>query len=138
MAKPKTTKTGQSVAAFLDAIGDPKMRADCKAVAKMMREATGCRGAMWGASMVGFGSYDYRYASGREGRWFLTGFAPRKQALTLYIMPGFASFEELLGGLGKYRTGKSCLYLKSLDDVDREVLRRLIGESVAWMREKYG
>ncbi len=114
------------------------MRADCKAVAKMMREATGCRGAMWGASMVGFGSYDYRYASGREGRWFLTGFAPRKQALTLYIMPGFASFEELLGRLGKYRTGKSCLYLKSLDDVDREMLRRLIGESVAWMREKYG
>ena len=92
---------------------------------------------MWGASIVGYGSYHYRYASGREGEWFLTGFSPRKQNISVYIMPGFGSFDRLLGKLGKYKTGKSCLYIKRLADVDEKVLDRLIDESVGHMRRKY-
>lgn len=137
MTGQKTKKTGQSVSAFLNAIDDPARRRDAKAVAKLMREITGEKPALWGPSMVGYGSYHYRYASGREGDWFLTGFSPRKQALTLYIMAGFDRYETLMKELGTYKTGKSCLYLKSLDDVDRDVLRRLITESVDYLRQTY-
>lgn len=135
---PKTKQTGESVAAFLNAIEHAGMRADCKTVARMMREVTGCSPKMWGPSIVGYGSYDYEYASGQSGSWFLTGFSPRKQALTLYVMPGFDNYDHLLGKLGKFKTGKSCLYIKSLDQVDKRVLRDLIAESVAAMRQKYG
>ncbi len=138
MADLKTKKTGKSVTAFLNGIEDAGRRADCKAVAKMMREATGAKAEMWGPAIVGFGRYDYRYESGREGSWFLTGFSPRKQALTLYIMPGFKRYDALMKKLGKHKTGKSCLYVKSLDDVDRDVLRTLIDESVAEMRRRHG
>jgi len=93
---------------------------------------------MWGRSIVGFGSYHYRYASGREGDWMLTGFSPRKQALTLYIMDGFDGHEDLMSKLGKYKTGKSCLYVKSLEHIDMDVLRELVTESVAYMRRTYG
>ncbi len=85
---------------------------------------------MWGPSIVGFGTYHYKYASGREGDWFLTGFSPRKQNLTLYIMAGFKRYDELLNKLGKYKTGKSCLYIRNLDDVDVDVLRELVKQSV--------
>ena len=92
---------------------------------------------MWGSSIVGYGKYHYKYESGREGDFFLTGFSPRKQALTLYIVSGFSINPELMEKLGKYKTGKSCLYVKKLDDVDREVLAQLVKESVAYIRKKY-
>ena len=130
MAELKTKKTKASVAEFLNAIEDPQKRKDSKTIVKMMKEATGMKPAMWGASMVGFGNYHYKYASGREGDWFLTGFAPRKQDLTLYIMDGFKSYKPLMKRLGKYKTGKACLYIKRLDDVDVVALRELITRSV--------
>ena len=137
MAELKTRRTDASVAEFLKGIDDKQKRVDAKKVSAMMRAATGSRAKMWGPSIVGFGSYHYKYASGRAGDWMLTGFSPRKQNLTLYIMPGFKQFDALLGKLGKYKTGKSCLYIKRLDDVDLKVLERLITESVKHMRKKY-
>jgi hypothetical protein len=103
----------------------------------MMREATGSRAKMWGAHIVGFGEYHYKYASGREGDFMVTGFSPRKQALTLYIIPGFSHFESLMSKLGRYKTGKSCLYIKRLSDIDEKVLKRLIVSSVEYMRKHY-
>ncbi len=92
---------------------------------------------MWGTSIVGFGTYDYKYASGRQGTWPLVGFSPRSRNLTLYIMPGFSSFDKLMGQLGKYKTGKSCLYIKSLQDVDQKRLKALIHGSVKIMKRMY-
>ena len=137
MAEVKTKKNNASVAAFLNAVADKQKRADAKKVAAMMRTATGSRARMWGTSIVGFGSYHYKYASGREGDWMLVGFSPRKQNLSLYIMPGFKAFDSLMAKLGKYKTGKSCLYINKLDDVDENVLEKLINESVKHMRKKY-
>ena len=137
MADNKTRPTRASVTAFMAAIEDRKMRADAKQVAAMMRRATGKRARMWGPSIVGYGSYHYRYASGREGDYMITGFSPRRQALTIYIMPGFGRFQGLMSELGKYTTGKSCLYIKRLADVDETVLERLIDESVKYMRAHY-
>jgi hypothetical protein len=137
MADNKTRPTRASVTAFMSAIGDRQMRADAMKVAAMMRRATGKRARMWGPSIVGYGSYHYRYASGREGDFMIAGFSPRKQALTIYIMPGFSRFEDLMSKLGKYKTGKSCLYIRRLADVDEAVLERLIGESVSYMRAQY-
>jgi len=91
---------------------------------------------MWGPSIVGFGEYHYKYESGREGDWFVTGFSPRKQALTVYIMAGFTRYEELMAKLGKYKTGQSCLNIKKLEDVDRKALAELIKQSVAHMKKK--
>jgi len=133
----KTARTGTSVSEFLKGVDDPQKRKDCKAVAKMMREITGQRAAMWGTSIVGFGTYHYVYESGREGDFFLAGFSPRKQNLTLYIMDGFSGYKGLMKKLGKYKTGKSCLYIKRLEDVDEGVLRKLIEGSVAATRKKY-
>ena len=137
MAEVKTKRTGASVRAFLDAVDDPQQRADVKKIAAMMRAATGEPPKMWGPSIVGYGSYHFRYASGRGGDWFLTGFSPRKQNISVYIMPGFSSFERQLGKLGKYKTGKSCLYIRRLADVDEKVLGRLIDQSVSHMRKNY-
>lgn len=137
MAGLKTKATAASVTEFLNAVEDRGQRADCRAIAKMMREATGKRAKMWGASMVGYGSYHYKYASGQEGDYFLTGFSPRKQATTVYIMPGFSGYDALMKKLGKYKTGRSCLYIKRLDDVDSDVLQELITRSVADMRKQY-
>ncbi len=141
MAALKTTKTQASVKDFLAAIEDQQKRQDCQRVDRLMSKITGSKAAMWGSSIVGYGSYHYVYASGQEGDWPICGFSPRKQNLVLYIMPGFGSgFErqaELMEQLGKFKTGKSCLYLKKLDDVDQEVLAELIRESVQYMREKY-
>lgn len=130
MAEPKTKKTGASVSKFLDGIRDERTRKDCKTIGRMMREATGAQAKMWGTSIVGYGSYHYRYASGREGDWFLTGFAPRAGSLTLYIMDGFQRRAPLMKKLGPHKTGKSCLYIKKLEDIDLDVLRRLIHLSV--------
>ena len=137
MAELKTKQNRASVAAFLNSIEDKQKRADAKKISSMMREATGSRAKMWGAAIVGFGSYHYKYASGREGDWMLVGFSPRKQNLTVYIMPGFKAFEKLMAKLGKHSTGKSCLYIKRLADVDENVLEKLIAESVKHMRSKY-
>lgn len=137
MAENKTKPTKKSVTAFMKDIQDEQMRRDARKVAAMMREATGTRAKMWGASIVGFGEYHYKYDSGREGDFMITGFSPRKQALTLYVIPGFRHFEALMGKLGKYKTGKSCLYIRRLSDVDEQVLKRLITASVKYMREHY-
>ncbi len=137
MAENKTKPGTASVTAFVNGIEDREMRGDVKKVAAMMRAATGSRAKMWGASMIGFGSYHYKYDSGREGDFMITGLSPRKQALTVYIMPGFGHFEDLMKKLGKYKTGKSCLYIKRLADVDEKVLNRLIVDAVKYMRKNY-
>ena len=130
MAALKTRPTDASVADFLDAVESEGRREDAWAVLRLMEEVTGEKPVMWGDSIVGFGSYHYRYASGREGDWPVTGFSPRKQALTLYIMSGFPRHQELMGRLGKHRTGKSCLYINKLADIDQDVLRELVRASV--------
>ncbi|MCY3810381.1 MAG: DUF1801 domain-containing protein [Gammaproteobacteria bacterium] len=132
----KTVPTKASVAAFLGQLDDAKRR-DAETVAAIMEEVTGAPAVMWGSSIVGFGRYHYRYASGREGDFFVAGFAPRKRALTLYIMAGFAAYDALLLKLGKFTVGKSCLYVKRLADVDLAVLRELIEQSAAAIRDKY-
>lgn len=138
MAKQKTTPTQVRVNDFIAAIEDERRRKDCRTLLKLMREVTGEKPVMWGPSMIGFGQYHYRYASGHEGDCFLAGFSPRKQALSVYIMAGFDGFPELMSKLGKYRTGKSCLYIKSLDDVDLPTLKALIVRSVRQMRRDHG
>lgn len=138
MSELKTRATKQSAAAFIDGIEDESRRQDCERIAGIMREVTGEEPRMWGSSMVGFGSYHYRYASGREGDWFLTGFAPRKRDLTVYIMSGFESRKDLMKRLGKYKTGKSCLYIKRLDDIDTDALRELIADSIAELSKTWG
>ena len=130
MAELKTKPTDQSVADFLNQIAEPERRADCLAVAKIMEEITGEKPKMWGPSIVGFGSYHYKYASGREGDWPVTGFSPRKKDLTLYIMMGFEKHHELMEKLGKHSTGKSCLYIKRLSDIHAPTLKKLIKLSV--------
>ena len=137
MAQNKTKATVQKVSEFIAGIEDKRKRADCRELMKLMAKTTGRRAKMWGASIVGYGKYHYKYASGREGDFFLTGFSPRKQALSVYIISGFEPHPDLMEKLGKYKTGKSCLYVKNLDDIDRDVLAQLIEESVAHMREKY-
>ena len=135
MAELKTQKNDASVEDFLNGVSDERKRNDSFAILDLMRDVTGDEPAMWGTSIVGFGSYRYKYASGREGEWMVTGFSPRKQNLTLYIMSGFDNYDSLLSDLGKYKTGKSCLYINKLDDVDLATLRDLIEQSVAHMAE---
>lgn len=134
----KTVATSASVRDFLAGIADAQRAKDCREVAAMMRAATGEKPRMWGPSMVGFGQHHYRYDSGREGDMFTVGFAPRKSDLTIYIVPGFAKHGDLLARLGPHRTGKSCLYVKRLDAIDREVLREIVARSIADMRARYG
>ncbi len=136
MAEAKTRPTGEAVAAFLGRVADEGRRKDCLAVAELMREATGAEPVMWGLSIVGFGRYRYRYASGREGEWMVMGFSPRKQDLTLYILPGLERFAPLRARLGKHRTGKSCLYVKRLADLDLAVLKELLAAAATAMAEQ--
>ena len=135
MAELKTRQNDQDVHEFLEGVSNETRKKDCYEVLELMRAATGMEAKMWGDSIIGFGSYHYKYASGREGDWFLTGFSPRKQNLTLYIMPGFDDYEGLMKKMGKYKTGKSCLYLNKLEDVDLAVLKTLIEKSVKKMQE---
>jgi hypothetical protein len=137
MAHNKTKPTTQKVSDFINTIEDKVKRADCRELMKLMSGITGKRAKMWGSSIVGYGKYHYKYESGREGDFFLTGFSPRRQALSIYIISGFSIHPELMEKLGKYKTGKSCLYVKKLDDLDRAMLAQLIEESVVYMREKY-
>jgi len=128
MAELKTRVTKASVEKFLQGIRDEKKREDCYQILKIMKKATKAEPKMWGTSIIGFGDHHYVYESGREGDWFLTGFSPRVQNLTLYMMGGFD--QELLKKLGKYKTGKGCLYINKLEDVDTKILNKLITTSV--------
>lgn len=126
MAELKTQRNDASVAEFLAGVADPKRRADAEALCALMTEVTGVAPAMWGTSIVGFGSYEYRSAAGRTGTWMAVGLSPRKQNLTVYLFQGFAGYAELLGRLGPHSLGKGCLYLRNLSDVDTSALRELV------------
>ncbi len=136
MADNKTKPTTLSVAAFIDSITDQARRADCKTLVKLMQSASGEKPKMWGPAIIGFGSYHYRYESGREGDMPLVGFSPRKAATVLYVNAGSSDSAALLAKLGKHTTGKSCLYIKQLADVDQQVLQALIVNCVAAMRAR--
>ena len=137
MADLKTKKTKASVPAFLKGIENDQRRKDAQALLKIMKEVTGMKPAMWGPSIIGFGSYHYTYDSGREGDWPLTGFSPRKQNLVIYVMPGFSSYGKLLEKLGKHKTGKSCLYINKLDDIHVPTLKKLIKDGLKHMKKMY-
>ena len=136
--EPKTRPTDASVPDFIASQPKEETRRDCATLVKMMKRVTGAPARMWGPSIVGFGAYHYVYASGAGGDWPLVGFSPRRQDLTVYVMAGFEDYPELMAGLGKYKTGKSCLYLKRLSDVDAAVLEKLIAASVRDMKERDG
>ena len=137
MAELKTQEDDASVDDYLNSVEDKKKREASFEVKELMEEVTGEEARMWGDSIVGFGRYKYRYASGREGEWMITGFAPRKRNLTLYIMSGFEEYDDLLDKLGKHSTGKSCLYINKLEDIDMDVLRELVNKSVQHMKETH-
>jgi hypothetical protein len=133
MAELKTKLNDASVDDFLNSIKDEQVREDCRAIAEIMRKATKAEPKMWGSSIVGFGSYRYKYASGREGDWMQVAFSPRKQNITLYISSGFEGRDELLAKLGKHSCGKGCVYIKRLSDVHLPTLKKLINASVKHM-----
>ena len=135
MAELKTKLNKASVTKFLNGIKDETKRKDAFTISKIMQKVTKEKPKMWGSSIVGFGSYHYKGASGREGDWPLTGFSPRAQNLTLYIMPGFERYDALLKKLGKYKLGKSCLYINKLEDVDTSVLAKLIAQGVKQIKK---
>lgn len=136
MATNKTVPTGVSPAAFIGGLSEEQRRKDCKALVALMRDATGRPPKMWGSSIVGFDQYHYKYASGREGVNMITGFSPRKADLVLYLGENIQK-SPLMAKLGKHKTGQGCLHIKRLDDVDRAVLKKLIEESVAVLREQH-
>jgi len=136
MAELKTKPNNASVEGFLTSVENEKRRKDAFDVLELFKEVTGEQPKMWGDSIIGFGSYRLKYASGREMDWMLTGFSPRKQNLALYIMTGFSHYDELLQKLGKHKTGKSCLYIKKIEDIDKEVLAEMIRSSVEFLRKK--
>lgn len=135
MAELKTRPTDASVAAFLSDIPDEGKRRDAFAVAEIMGAITKKKPKMWGTSIVGFGSYHYKYPSGQEADWPVAAFSPRKTSLVLYLMPGFAAHRDLMSKLGKHKTGKSCLYIQRLDDVHLPTLKKLIRDSVNYLAE---
>ncbi|MGD0865015.1 MAG: DUF1801 domain-containing protein [Rhizomicrobium sp.] len=137
MAENKTRATKASVAAFVDGIAEPAKRADAKALVELMQKATGEKPAMWGPSIIGFGSYHYVYDSGHEGDMPLVGFSPRKAATVLYVRAGTPGTEALLAKLGKHTAGKGCVYIKKLADVDETILEKLVAKCVADMRKEY-
>ena len=133
----KTKKTRQSVKAFLDGIEDDKRRADSRALTKLLEDVSKEKPALWGHGLIGFGTYHYKYPSGREGDWYLTGLSPRKQALTIYVMPGFEGYDELMAELGEYKSGKSCIYVKQLEDIHLPTLKKLVRKSIAHTKKLY-
>jgi hypothetical protein len=137
MSSNKTVETGSSVETFINALDSGQKREDSREMIAIMSEITGAEPRMWGTSLVGFGRYHYKYASGREGDSCITGFSPRKTAFTVYIIPGIDSYGEQMAKLGPHKTGKSCLYLKNLDTVNRGVLEEIIRDSVEVMRKRY-
>lgn len=137
MAQNKTQATEQSVTGFIDAVEHPVRRADAQTLDTMFRRVTGWDPRMWGPTMIGYGQYHYTYDSGREGDCLATGFSPRKANLSIYIMPGYASFGDLLGRLGKHKFGKSCLYINKLADVDMGVLEELVRAGLEDLRTRW-
>jgi uncharacterized protein DUF1801 len=135
MAELKTQRTGASVDEFIDAISDESVRQDCRTLVDLMRRVTGAEPEMWGDSIVGFGDYHYKYASGRENDWFYLGFAPRKRELALYVIADMKRFAYLVRRLGKYRTGKYCLYVKRLSDIDVDVLEQIASASLQYLKD---
>ena len=133
----KTTLNDGNVHDFLNAVENEKRKKDAFKVLELIQAETGQAPKMWGDSIVGFGQYHYKYDSGREGDFLITGFSPRKTSLTIYIMPGFGKYDDLMSQLGKYKTGKSCLYIKKMEDVDETILRKLIRGSYQYMDKKY-
>ncbi|MDA1280642.1 MAG: DUF1801 domain-containing protein [Chloroflexi bacterium] len=133
MAEPKTKKNKASVSDFISSVENKTRRADAEILLGMMTDITSEPASMWGPSLIGFGSYDYTYASGHSGTWFAVGFSPRKQNLVVYIMSGFDKYERTLTKLGKYRTGKCCLYINKLADIDTDVLKDQISKSYTAM-----
>jgi len=137
MAENKTKPTKLSVAAFIEAVKDQTQREDAKTLVQLMQKAAGEKPKMWGPSIIGFGSYHYKYDSGREGDMPMIGFSPRKAATVLYNMMGFSGAEALLAKLGKHTTGKGCRYIKKLADVAKQVLETMAAKSVAAMRARH-
>ena len=135
MAELKTKERKASVEKFLNSVKDDQQREDSFKILKIMKQITKAEPKMWGASIIGFGNYHYKYASGREGDWFITGFSPRKQSITLYIMAEINKYKDLLSILGKHKTGKGCLYINKLDDVEMKVLKELISTSVKKLKK---
>lgn len=137
MSANKTQPTEASVEEFINSVEQEQKRKDAFEILALIQRITKEKPVLWGPSLIGFGKYHYKYASGRKGDFFIAGFSPRKTALTIYIMAGMTKFPELMAQLGKYKTGKSCLYIKKLDDVNRDILEALITASVNWMKENY-
>lgn len=137
MAENKTKATKASVKSFLDSVENESKRRDCKKIARLFAEVTGEKPVMWGESIVGFGKYHYKYESGREGDFFLAGFSPRVQNISIYLMPGYGFMPELRKKLGKIKEGKGCIYIKSIEDINMEILKKLAEESVKFMRKHY-
>lgn len=137
MSELKTKPGKKSVKRFLNALGNEKRKQDAYVLLDLLQELSGKPAVLWGDSIVGFGSYHYKYATGREGDWPITGFSPRKQNLSIYVMLGFSRYQALMDKLGKYKTGKSCLYVNKLEDIDMAILKKLLKRSVADMRKTY-
>jgi hypothetical protein len=137
MAELKTKQTDESVTKFLNSVEDERKRKDCFEIVEIIRQVTGMPPKMWGTSIIGFGSYHYKYESGHEGDMCLIGFSPRKQNIVLYSMGGAERNAELLQKLGKHKTGKGCLYINKLSDVNMDVLKKLIKNSFEHMKAKF-
>ena len=137
MAKNKTTETEYSVEDFINAVEDETKRNDSFELVKLMQNQTGFESKMWGPSIIGFGSYHYKYASGHEGDAPLVAFSPRKDAISLYLYCSFENKEALLTKLGKHKAGKGCIYIKKLADIDIEIVRKMISDSVQYLNELY-
>lgn len=137
MYELKTKETDNSVLEFIEQVDSPKKREDGYKLLDIFTETTGYQAKMWGPSIIGFGSYHYKYESGHEGDAPLVGFSPRKAKISLYFAPGETKREELLNKFGKHTTGKACVYINKVADIDVEVLKALINESVSFLREKY-
>ncbi|PQO47779.1 DUF1801 domain-containing protein [Blastopirellula marina] len=137
MAENKMQPTKASPTKFINAVEDPQQRKDCKELVKMMKAATGEKAVMWGDSLIGFGTYHYKYASGREGDFLVVGFAPRKNKLSIYLTCDIQQHADLLAKLGKHKTGKGCLYVNKLEDIDRDVLEQLIQRGIEEVEAKY-
>ena len=137
MAELKTRKNDNNPHDFIQSVENEKRRKDALVLLDLIKDITGEEPKMWGGSIIGYGEYTYKYDSGRSGDWFLTGFSPRKQSLSVYIMPGFSRYQALLDKLGKYKTGKSCLYVNKLEDIDLDILKELISISVERMRKSH-
>jgi hypothetical protein len=133
----KTVANDGDVLAFIDCVEPLKRREDARTLLDLMIRVTGDTPTMWGENIIGFGTYHYKYASGREGDFFRTGFSPRKTALTIYIMPGYQDYSDILSRLGKHKLGKSCLYINKLADIDMQVLEELINAGLATMNRQY-